>query len=200
MIIKKAPGDIIILHRCTKHLDDMISSWDIECETEIRNYGSLFAFLPPPKNQKNQAFGNTKKCWRYHHFTNLYWKPQSYEVWFLRYRVTQTELFVILGQFCPFTPLKTQKTIWTNQNYCTNQNFEKKKKIPGDIIILHKCTKNNDHMLYCSWDMVQDDCNHFSFWAIFCPFTPRTAQKVKISKKKKKKKKKKKLWRYYHFT
>ena len=61
MIIKKAPGDIIILHRCMKHLDDMISSWDIECETEIRNYGSLFAFLPPPKNQKNQAFGNTKK-------------------------------------------------------------------------------------------------------------------------------------------
>ena len=43
-------------------------------------------------------------------------------------------------------------------------------------------------MLYCSWDMVQDNCNHFSFWAIFCPFTPRTAQKVKISKKKKKKK------------
>ena len=21
---------------------------------------------------------------------------------------------------------------------------------PGDIIILHKCTKNHDHMLYCS--------------------------------------------------
>ena len=30
------------------------------------------------------------------------------------------------------------------------QNFEKMKKTSGDIIILHKCTKNHDHMLYCS--------------------------------------------------
>ena len=30
---RKTPGDIIILHLCTKHLDDMIySSWDIECD------------------------------------------------------------------------------------------------------------------------------------------------------------------------
>ena len=24
------------------------------------------------------------------------------------------------------------------------------KKVSGDIIILHNCTKNHDHMLYCS--------------------------------------------------
>ena len=41
---------------------------------------------------------------------------------------------------CPFTPLKTKK----------NQNFENTKRAPGDIIILHKRTKNHDHMLYCS--------------------------------------------------
>ena len=42
-------------------------------------------------------------------------------------------------------------------------------------------------MLYCSWDMVRDRCNcYFSFWAIFCPFTPLTAQKIKILKKWKK--------------
>ena len=35
--------------------------------------------------------------------------------------------------FCPFTPLTAQK----------NQNLKKlKKKKPGDIIILHMCTKN----------------------------------------------------------
>ena len=28
-----------------------------------------------------------------------------------------------------------------------NQNFGKMKKTSGDIIILHKCTKNRDHML-----------------------------------------------------
>ena len=31
-----------------------------------------------------------------------------------------------------------------------NQNFEKMKKTPGDIIILHQYTKNHDHMLHCS--------------------------------------------------
>ena len=64
-----------------------------------------------------------------------------------------------------------------------NENFnKKKKKTPRDIIILHKCTKNHDHMLYCSWDMKHDGCNcYFSFWAIFCPSTP-----LKISKKWKK--------------
>ena len=43
--------------------------------------------------------------------------------------------------------------------------------MPGDIIILHKCTKNHDRRLYCSWDIVQGRENYFSFWAIFCPFT-----------------------------
>ena len=47
------------------------------------------------------------------------------------------------------------------------------KKMPWDIIILHKCSKNYDHMLHCSWDMARDRCNCcFSFLAIFCPFTP----------------------------
>ena len=49
----------------------------------------------------------------------------------------------------------------------------KKKKTPGDIIILHSCSKNHDHMLYCSGDMLCDGCNcYFSFWAIFCSFIP----------------------------
>ena len=65
---------------------------------------------------------------------------------------------------------------------------KKWKKRPGDIIILHNCTKNYDYKLYCFWDMACDGCNcSFSFWAIFCPFTPLTARKMKISKKRKKK-------------
>ena len=56
-----------------------------------------------------------------------------------------------------------------------------------DIIILHMCTKNSDQMMYSSWDMVSDRCNcYFSFWAIFCHFTPLTAKKIKILKKWKK--------------
>ena len=50
---------------------------------------------------------------------------------------------------------------------------------------------------YCSWDMVCDRYNcSFSFWAIFCPFNPLTAWKMRISKKWKKKN----IWRYHHFT
>ena len=30
------------------------------------------------------------------------------------------------------------------------------KKTPGDIIILHICTKHYDHMMYSFWDMVRD--------------------------------------------
>ena len=41
--------------------------------------------------------------------------------------------------------------IFYPSNSPKNKNFKKKmKKIPGDIIILHKYTKNHDHMLYCS--------------------------------------------------
>ena len=38
--------------------------------------------------------------------------------------------------------------------------------MPRDII-LHKCTKNHDHLLYWSWDMVCDRCSYFLFWATF---------------------------------
>ena len=58
---------------------------------------------------------------------------------------------------------------------------------PGNIIILHKCTKTHNHMLYCRWDMMHDRCNcYFLFWAIFFPFTPLTAPKMKIWKNWKK--------------
>ena len=40
-----------------------------------------------------------------------------------------------------------------NQNFKKNEK-KKKKKTPEDIITLHKCTKNYDHMMYGSWDMV----------------------------------------------
>ena len=70
-----------------------------------------------------------------------------------------------------------------------NEDFKKMKKTPRDVIILHKCTKNHDHMLYCSWDMACDGCDcYFSFWAIFCPYPPPlpTAQKKwKVQKNEK---------------
>ena len=131
-------------------------------------------------NPKNQNLEKIKKsAWRYYHFTLLHHKWQSYDVWFLRYQVWQTEFFVILGYFFALLP----------PNYPENQNFEKMKKIPGDIIILHMSTLNQNHMMYDSWDMERDRQNFFSFWTIFCPFTPPpslTTQRIKVLEKWKK--------------
>ena len=61
------------------------------------------------------------------------------------------------------------------------------KKTPGDIIILHNCTKNHDHMLHYSWDMARDVCNwYFLFWAIFALLTPYQQEKWNFQKKWKK--------------
>ena len=52
-----------------------------------------------------------------------------------------------------------------------NQTFEKMKKIAGDIIILHMCNKNHNHIRYSSWDTKWDRifCH---FRPFFAPFTP----------------------------
>ena len=128
-------------------------------------------FTPPPSPSlttfQNQNFKKNEKknTWRYHHSTHLHHKWILLDVWFLRYGAQLTELFLILGHFLPFYPTNNQK----------NQNFEKNKKKAWRYIILHKCNKNHDHMLYCSWDMALDGCNcYFSYWAIFCHFTSLT--------------------------
>ena len=41
-----------------------------------------------------------------------------YDIWFLKYKVQQTEIFFILGQFLPFQPL----------NNLESQNFNIEKK------------------------------------------------------------------------
>ena len=80
------------------------------------------------------------------------------------------------------------------QLYPPNQNFEKMKKTLGHIFILQRCTTNDNHMMYGSWDIEHDGQIFLSFWTIFCHFIPLTTQKIKILKKWKK------ALRYYHFT
>ena len=60
--------------------------------------------------------------------------------------MVRDRLLLILGYFLPFYLPNSPK----------NQNFEKIKKTPADIIILHMCTKNYDQMmvpeLWCATD------------------------------------------------
>ena len=140
------------------------------------------------KPEKSKFWRNgKKKCWRYHDFTHVYQKPQSYEVQFLRYRVKHV-FFVILGHFLPFYPprhLTTQKT----------KILKKWKKATGDVIILNLCNKKNNHMMYA----------YSEIWSatdiIFCHFRPIFALlphywpgKLKFEKNVKN------TWRYYPFT
>ena len=85
-------------------------------------------------------------------------------------------LFFILGYFFPFYLPNSPKT----------QNSQKMKKIPGDIIILYKRTKNHDHMLHCSWDMVSHGCNYFfilgHFLLFYPPNSPKNQNFTKIKK------------------
>ena len=134
--------------------------------------GPFFTLLPRYGPRKSKFWKNEEKACRYY-FTHVYHKWHLYDVWFLRHWARQTQCFVILDCFMPFNNPK-------------NQSFEKLKKTPGDTIILHKCNKNHDHMLYCFWGMTCNGCNcYFSFWAIFCSFTSLTTQKIKIKKKMK---------------
>ena len=110
-------------------------------------------------------------------YIHEYHKWRLYDKWFLKYKVWQTEIFALSA---PWQPGKSK--LWKN------------KKTPGDTIILHICTINDNHMMYGSWDMKHDGQNCFSFWTIFCPFIPLTTQKSKFWKNEKN------TWRYYHFT
>ena len=199
----------------------MYGSWDMELDGQnVLSSWIIFCPFTPLTTWKIKIWKKEKNSWKYYHFTHMYHKWQSYDGRFLRHWVRQTEFFVILDCFLSFySPCnpknqnfeKMKKTardiiilhkctindnhmlysfwdmkcdrqnllsFWTvfchftHRNNMKNQNFKKLKKIPGDIIILQKCIKNHDHMLYCSLDMACNRCNYFSFRAIFCPFLP----------------------------
>ena len=95
------PWDIILCLCTTNDNYMMYGSWVME-HNRHNFFVILDYFLPfySPNHLPNQNFEKNKKTtWRYHHFTRVYHKWQSYDVWFLRYEEQQTEFFVILGYF-----------------------------------------------------------------------------------------------------
>ena len=162
------PGDII-LHKCTKNHE----IWHVMDVIVIFHFGLYFSlYLTPLTVQKMKISKKWRSAWRYHHFTQVYQKSWSYAILFL-WCVTGVIVILFWAIFLPFYPNNSPK----------NENFKKNEKKPRDIIILQNCTKNHDDMLYWSWHMAHDKCNYFSFWPIFCTFTPITARKVKLFKK-----------------
>ena len=88
----------------------------------------------------------------------------------------RTEFFVILEHFLPFYPPNNPK----------HQNFEKMKKMPGDIIILQKWTIDDNHMMYCSWMWSMTDrifCHFGPFFALLPHKNPKNHNFEKLKKK-----------------
>ena len=94
--------------------------------------GQFFALLHPLplKTQRIKILKKWKKKTCGYHFTQVYNKWQSYDIWFLDMKCTRQDFFFHLAPFFallpPYLPEK-----WKCQ---------KNEKMPGYIIILHKCT------------------------------------------------------------
>ena len=131
---------------------------EIWCVTDIIfcHCGPFFALLLPLTTRKIKIWKKWKKHLEILSFYTCV--PQMTIMWWMVPEIWSVtdRMFCRFGLFLPFTTLKN-----------------KKKQTPGDIIILHKCIKNHNHMLYCSWDIMCDRSNCYSsFGAIFLPFYP----------------------------
>ena len=111
--MKNIPRDIIILHRRTINDNHLMNGfWDMEHDGQnFFRLWTIFCPFTPLETKKSKFWKNEKKTWRYYHFTHLYHKWKSYDVWFLRYEAWKTEFLSFWTIFCPFTLLKTWKII-----------------------------------------------------------------------------------------
>ena len=138
---KKIAGDIILNLCNKKHYQKALKAlitriWNAT-DIIFCHFRPFFNLLHHYWPQKLKFGKNVTKTWRYYLFIQVHHKSRSYDVWFMRYKVQRTKFIVILGNFLPSDPPNNPK----------NQNFEKILKNPGNIIILHLCTTNDDHMI-----------------------------------------------------
>ena len=78
----------------------------IYSETERRfcHFRSFFFPFTTIKSQKkSRLLKNGKNAWRYYHYTDVYRKWRSYDIWFLKQGAAD-RFFVILGHFLHFHP------------------------------------------------------------------------------------------------
>ena len=129
------------------------------------SFWTVFCPFTPYGPRKSIFLKNGKSTWRYYPFTSINDSHIMYGSSDMD--SNRQNFFDILDHFLPFYP-KTQ-------------NFEKMKKIPGDIIILHRCNINNNHMMYGSWDMKRNKHNFLSFWT-YPPNNPKNQNLKKWNK------------------
>ena len=152
-----------VLILCTKNLDDMIcSSWNIECD--ILKLVIMGHFLPFYHSAPTWKIRILKKWKELLEISSLYicTKNHNHKVWFLRYRVRQTDFF------CHFEPFFAYLAAW---QFGKLKLWKNEKSIYKCHHFTHVYQKIRSHNVYPFWDMERGRQNFLSFWAIFCPFT-----------------------------
>ena len=174
--MKKEPGDIIILHMRTTTYFTVTIIWCIVpeimelCWDMDRNRENFFVILgyfclfTPLTTRKTKILKNIKKMPDLEISSFYTCVPQMTIIWCMVPEIGTrwTKFFCHFGPFFPFYP----------PNNLENQNFEIMKKVLRDIIILHKFTKNHDHILYCSWDMVRANVIFVFHFRLFFSLLP----------------------------
>ena len=145
------------------------SSWDGDLDSlKLVILGHFLPFYSP-KNQKIKIF----KKWK--SFKDTILQLQSYDVWFLRCRVKQTEFFVVVDHFLPFYPPNNLKI----------KILKKQKKLSGDIIILYMYHKWQSYIWFLRYGAQQT--KFFVILDHFLPFSstnnPKNKKLEKIAKK-----------------
>ena len=139
----------------------MYVSWDIKCKGQ--SFFSFWTNFCPLTLLTTQAIKILKKKKKKTHQMLSFYTcvPQMtimmYGSWNIKHKSQNFLSFSAI--FCPFTALTVHKI----------KILKKTKKVPGDIIILLKCTKNDHHTIYGSWNI---NCNRQIFFLVFGHFLP----------------------------
>ena len=176
---RKTPGDIMIQISMISS-----SSWDTEQnKLKLVILGHFLPFHPPKKPPKIKVFNKMKKVADISSFYKCAPKIKIICCTIPEIRSKAGKSFCHFGPFFALLPTNDPE----------NQNFEKIKKMPRDIILLY-IHMYHKWRSYDTW-FLKYKAQQTKFLVIlghFCPFTHLTTTKIKILKKMKKQKKQKK--------
>ena len=128
------------------HFTHVYHKWKIY-DVSVTGRSLFWTIFCPFTSSTSCKINIFKKRRRHLEISSFYtWVTQMAIIWCMLPEIWSaqwTEHFVILDQFLPFYPCK----------HLENKNFENMKKIPGDIIVLHMRTINDNDMMYVCSDM-----------------------------------------------
>ena len=180
--MKNFAGDTYITHVYQKSQYMMHGSWDTKWDKQnFLSFWAIFcSFTNPPKWSRKSKFWKKKMKKMPGDIILLYilvyhrWR--SFDIWFLKCKVWQTEIFVILGHFLLFQPLESLE----NQNFSIEKNTWRYYHFTH----LHHKWQSYDVMVPEIWSVTDLIFCHFGPFFALLPHL--TTQKIKIMKKWKK--------------